>query len=64
MNASTQPIRPLRRRFIDDMTVRKLDPKTQANYMRAVKPFAGGLSRPLSAASSTGCQTMLRSLLP
>jgi len=36
MNASTQPIRPLRPRFIDDMTVRKLDPKTQGNYMRAV----------------------------
>jgi len=46
------------------MTVRKLDPKTQGNYMRAVKRFAGGLSRPLSGASSTRCQTTLRSLLP
>src|SRR5580700_5708172 len=30
-------ISPLRRRTIDDMTIRKLGPKTQAGYIRTVK---------------------------
>ena len=33
-------ISPLRRRMIEDMTIRKLGPKTQAGYVRAVKHFA------------------------
>ena len=33
-------ISPLRRRMIEDMTIRKLGPKTQAGYIRAVKNFA------------------------
>ncbi len=32
-------ISPLRQRMLDDMTLRKLHPKTQANYLRAVKNF-------------------------
>ncbi len=52
MDASTQPISPLRRRFIDDMTVRKLDPKTQANYLRSVKRFADFLGRSPAGASA------------
>ena len=36
-------ISPLRRRMIEDMTIRKLGPKTQAGYIRAVKNFAGFL---------------------
>ncbi len=38
-------ISPLRRRMIDDMTIRKLGPKTQAGYIRAVKNFADFLGR-------------------
>jgi integrase/recombinase XerD len=32
-------ISPLRRRMIEDMTIRKLAPKTQASYIRAVRDF-------------------------
>ncbi len=32
-------ISPLRQRMLDDMTMRKLNPKTQAGYLRAVKNF-------------------------
>lgn len=38
-------ISPLRRRMIEDMTIRKLGPKTQAGYIRAVKNFAEFLGR-------------------
>jgi integrase/recombinase XerD len=33
-------ISPLRRRMIEDMTIRKLGPKTQAGYIRTIKNFA------------------------
>ncbi len=33
-------ISPLRQRMIDDMTLRRLSPKTQAGYFRAVKNFS------------------------
>lgn len=38
-------ISPLRRRMIDDMTIRKVGPKTQVGYIRAVKNFAAFLER-------------------
>ena len=31
---------PLRRRMIEDMTIRKLAPKTQQGYIRTVKDFS------------------------
>jgi integrase/recombinase XerD len=31
------PISPLRRRMIEDMTIRKFAPRTQEGYIRAVK---------------------------
>lgn len=40
------PIRtgtPLRQRMIDDMRMRKLAPKTQTGYIRAVRQLAGFL---------------------
>ena len=37
-----EPISPLRRRMIEDMTVRSFDPRTQSGYIRAVKKLAGG----------------------
>jgi hypothetical protein len=39
MTHSNQSISPLRQRMIDDMTLRKLSPKTQAAYLRAVVRF-------------------------
>ena len=39
MTQSTKTISPLRQRMIDDMTLRKLAPKTQKTYIRAVKNF-------------------------
>ena len=45
MTQSTQAISPLRQRMIDDMRLRKLSPKTQTGYIRAVKRFAGFLGR-------------------
>ena len=40
MAEPTQPISPLRQRMIEDMTMRKLAPKTQASYICAVKKLA------------------------
>ena len=45
MNDSTTRISPLRQRMIDDMRMRKLAPKTQAAYIRAVRQFAAFLGR-------------------
>jgi integrase/recombinase XerD len=42
---------PLRRRMIEDMTIRKLAPKTQQGYIRTVKDFAVFLGRSPDAAS-------------
>jgi len=39
MTDSTKSVSPLRQRMIDDMTMRKLQPKTQAGYLRSVKNF-------------------------
>ena len=45
MNQTTQGISPLRQRMQDDMRMRKLSPKTQNGYIRAVKQFTGFLGR-------------------
>ena len=45
MTSSTHSITPLRQRMIDDMRMRKLAPKTQAAYIRAVRQLAGCLDR-------------------
>jgi len=45
MTESIQTISPLRQRMIDDMRLRKLSPKTQTGYIRAVRQFAGFLRR-------------------
>ena len=45
MTQSTRPISPLRQRMLDDMRMRKLSPKTQTGYIRAVKRLAGFLGR-------------------
>ena len=45
MNQATRPISPLRQRMIDDMTMRRLSPKTQTAYIRAVANFTRFLGR-------------------
>jgi site-specific recombinase XerD len=42
---------PLRRRMIEDMTIRKFAPKTQHDYVQRVKNFAGFLGRSPDTAS-------------
>ena len=37
------PVSPLRRRMIEDMTIRKFAPRTQDGYIRAVKNFSAFL---------------------
>jgi site-specific recombinase XerD len=44
-------ISPLRPRMIEDMTICKLGPKTQAGYIRAVKNFAAFLGHSPARAS-------------
>ena len=45
MNPSTPGITPLRQRMLDDMRMRKLEAKTQAAYVRAVRKLAAFLKR-------------------
>jgi len=45
------PISPLRRRMIDDMTMRKLAPRTQEGYIRAIKGFSAFLGASPDTAS-------------
>ena len=45
MPESTKPISPLRQRMLDDMRLRKLSPKTQSGYIRAVVNFTRFLKR-------------------
>ena len=42
---------PLRRRMIEDMTIRKFAPKTQHDYVQRVKNFAAFLGRSPDTAS-------------
>ena len=52
MTHSNKSLSPLRQRMIDDMTLRKLSPKTQAGYLRAVKNFTRFFRRPPDLASA------------
>ena len=45
MTHHTKPISPLRKRMLEDMALRKLAPKTQSNYLRAVINFTCFLGR-------------------
>ena len=47
-----QAMSPLRRRMIEDMTIRKLAPKTQHDYLQRVKNFAAYLGSSPDTASS------------
>ena len=51
-NSASKPNRPLRQRMIEDMTLRKLAPKTQSGYIRVIKNLAQFLGHsPVSATS-------------
>ena len=52
MSTTTSVISPLRQRMIEDMRMRKLAPKTQTGYIRAVRHFAGYLGRSPDQASA------------
>ena len=63
-------ISPLRRRMIEDMTIRKLAPKTQASYIRAVRNFTrlpwslagpGERGGPAALSAASGLQRRLGS---
>ena len=45
---------PLRRRMIEDMTIRKFAPKTQHDYVQRVKNFAAFLGRPPASGALAG----------
>ena len=45
MDASSRATSPLRQRMIDDMRMCKLSPKTQLQYIRAVKKLTGFVGR-------------------
>ena len=51
MSQATQPISPLRQRMIEDMNLRKLAPKTQDAYIRAVKKLGDYLGHSPHTAS-------------
>ena len=46
-----EAVSPLRRRMIEDMTIRRLAPKTQQDYIRIIKEFAAFLGRSPDTAS-------------
>ena len=46
-----QSVSPLRRRMIEDMTIRKISPKTQQGYIRTIKNLAAFLGRSPDTAS-------------
>jgi hypothetical protein len=52
MTHDTKPISPIRRRMLEDMTLRKLSPKTQATDIRAVINFTRFIKRSPDTASA------------
>ena len=49
---SEKPISPLRRRMLEDMTVRRIGEKTQSNYIRHVETFTAFLGRSPATATA------------
>jgi site-specific recombinase XerD len=52
MDRSTPGIKPLRQRMLEDMHLRKLEPKTQTSYIRAVRKLTIFLERSPDTATS------------
>jgi integrase/recombinase XerD len=51
---SEKPVSPLRRRMIEDMSVRKFGEKTQHDYIRHIESFAKLLGRSPDTATGEG----------
>ncbi len=51
MDSTTRTGTALRQRMIDDMRMRKLEPRTQEGYIRAVRKLAAFLKRPPDTAT-------------
>ena len=45
MDITTPTVSPLRQRMVEDMRMRKFEPKTQSAYLRAVRKLAKFLGR-------------------
>ena len=62
METSSRPVSPLRQRMLEDMHMRKLAPKTQDAYIRAVSRFGSSwgarptppLRRPAALSTALG----------
>lgn len=52
MTQINEPSSPLRQRMIEDMSLRKLAPRTQSGYLRAIKNFTRFLGRPPDTATA------------
>jgi hypothetical protein len=52
MDVSTPTVPPLRQRMLEDMPMRKFEPKTQAAYLRAVRKLTKFLDRSPDTASA------------
>ena len=52
MESSSQTVSPLRQRMIEDTRLRKLEPKTQSAYVRAVRKLAAFIGRSPDTASA------------
>ena len=52
MDVSIPTVSPLRQRMVEDMRMRKFEPKTQAAYLRAVRKLAAFLKAPPDTASA------------
>jgi integrase/recombinase XerD len=51
MDTTTRAASPLRQRMIEDMRMRKLEPRTQEGYIRAVRKLTAYLKRAPDTAS-------------
>ena len=60
MDASSRAISPLRQRMIDDMRMCKLSPKTQLQYIRAVKKLTGFVGRSPDTSGNADCDMSCR----
>ena len=51
MDTTTRAASPLRQRMLEDMRMRKLEPRTQEAYIRAVRKLSAFLKRPPDTAT-------------
>ena len=63
MTQSNKTISPLRRRMIDDMTLRQLQEKTQTGYLRSVKRLTKFLGRSPDTASAEDLRAFQKHLV-